>query len=250
VISAVPAFQDNYIWIIQDSKQQAATVVDPGDAAPVIAFLKAHRLALEAVLITHHHADHCGGLEALLLYAFENDPERSIPVYGPANEKIVGITHTVKEGDHVDLRATGLTLHVIDVPGHTAGHIAYYGLDSESTPVVFCGDTLFAGGCGRIFEGTPEQMWSSLQKLAALPDATRVYCAHEYTLSNLKFAAHALPDDQAIAQRLALVSIQRAQQQATVPSSIGIEKQSNPFLKCRDAMQFSVMRKQKDNFRG
>lgn len=225
-------------------------MVDPGDAAPVIEFLKTHHLELEAVLITHHHADHCGGLEALLLDAFERHPERTVSVFGPAKEAIVGLTHTVQEGDRVHLRDTGLHLNVMEVPGHTAGHIAFYGADNNSTPVVFCGDTLFAGGCGRIFEGTPEQMWSSLQKLAALPDATRVYCAHEYTLSNLKFAAHALPDDQAIAQRLALVSIQRAQQQATVPSSIGIEKQSNPFLKCTDAMQFSAMRKQKDNFRG
>lgn len=250
MISAVPAFQDNYIWIIQDSKRQSATVVDPGDATPVIDFLNAHGLRLDAVLITHHHADHCGGLEALLHDAFERNPDQHVAVYGPENKAIAGITTIVKENDKVLLHEGTLRLNVLEVPGHTADHIAYVGTNGENTPVLFCGDTLFAGGCGRLFEGTAEQMWESLQKLTVLPDDTAVYCAHEYTLSNLKFAAHVLPNDPAIAQRLGHVAALRAAQQPTVPSLIGIEKQSNPFLKCRDAVEFSIMRKQKDSFRG
>ena len=250
MISAIPAFQDNYIWIIEDARQGLATVVDPGDAAPVISYLKAHGLALDAVFITHHHADHCGGLDALLMFGFEIRPDHPIRVFGPANETIAGITDHMRGGDVVQLATLGLQFKVIDVPGHTAGHIAFFSNHHEASPILFCGDTLFAGGCGRIFEGTAAQLWSSLQTLATLPDDTLVYCAHEYTLSNMKFAAHVYPDDHAITTRLELVRKQRDAQQATVPSRIGIEKLSNPFLRSKDAAEFSAMRKQKDSFRG
>ena len=173
-VTTIPAFADNYLWLIHD--QHNAVVVDPGDAAPVLATLASHKLKLVAILLTHHHADHAGGVPALLK-AF------SVPVYGPAGEKIAGVTHPLRETDTVTVPELGLHLSVIDVPGHTAGHIAYYAAQEQW---LFCGDTLFAGGCGRLFEGTPAQMTVSLDKLAALPDATRVYCAHEYTVSNLR----------------------------------------------------------------
>lgn len=250
MISAVPAFQDNYIWIIQNPTTASATVVDPGDAGPVIAHLQANGLQLEAILITHHHADHCGGVEGLSEYAFATDPSAPVQVIGPSDEPIPSITHRVKENDQVHLPQTGITFRVMDVPGHTAGHVAYFNEISPSGPILFSGDTLFAAGCGRLFEGTALQMWSSLQKLAALPEETLVFCAHEYTLGNLKFAAHFFPSDSPIQQRLQRVQLQRQRQEPTVPSTIGLELQTNPFLRCKDADAFATMRKQKDSFRG
>ncbi|XQU70211.1 hypothetical protein OJJOAM_002942 [Cupriavidus sp. H18C1] len=177
-VEPIPAFQDNYIWAIDDG--HAAAVVDPGEAAPVLAYLARAGLVLGAIVITHHHGDHQGGV-AELLAAWPTGPDgEPVPVIGPAAERIGHRTRAVREGDEVELKAPALRLRVLEVPGHTAGHIAYTGELPGIGPVVFCGDTMFASGCGRLFEGTPAQMLASLDKLAALPDATRVYCAHEY----------------------------------------------------------------------
>lgn len=219
---AVPAFADNYLWLIHDGLH--AVAVDPGDAAPILAALDAHRLSLVAILLTHHHADHVGGVAALL----ERHP---VPVFGPRTEAIAGVTHPLGEGEVVTLPELALQFSVLDVPGHTRGHIAYV------EPVrhwLFCGDTLFAGGCGRLFEGTPAQMTVSLAKLAALPDDTEVYCAHEYTLSNLRFAQHVDPRNAALAARIAVEHRKRERGQPTVPSTIGVEKLTNPFLRYRE----------------
>src|SRR3954463_13588113 len=173
----LPAFQDNYLWLLHD--RQRALVVDPGDAAPVQAFLAREGLRLDAILVTHHHQDHTGGVDALR-------DATGARVYGPARERIPEPLERLSEGDAIEV--LGLRFEVLDVPGHPAGHIAYYCAEVDGAPLLFCGDTLFSGGCGRLFEGTPAQMHASLHKLAALPGTTRVCCTHEYTLSNLKFA--------------------------------------------------------------
>ena len=221
-VTAIPAFDDNYLWLIHD--QEYAAIVDPGDAASVEAALAAHQLKLAAILLTHHHADHAGGVPALLRHW-------NVPVYGPASERIPGISHPLRQGDVVTLTSPELRLSVLDVPGHTAGHIAYV---AESEPWLFCGDTLFAGGCGRLFEGTAEQMTNSLEKSSALPDNTKVYCAHEYTVSNLRFAVAAEPDNPRTAERLTAAQALRARGIATVPSTLGEEKLTNPFLRYRE----------------
>ncbi|MGH8808082.1 MAG: hydroxyacylglutathione hydrolase [Noviherbaspirillum sp.] len=221
-VLTVPAFQDNYLWLVHDGKR--AAVVDPGDAAPILAALEEHRLSLSAILLTHHHADHVGGVPALL-------QRFDVPVYGPRREAIPQITHSLGEGDTVTLPELGLKLSVLDVPGHTRGHIAYFALEQLW---LFCGDTLFAGGCGRLFEGTPEQMVASLGKLAALPDATKVYCAHEYTLSNLRFAQEVEPDNADLQLRVQNEQAKRDRGLPTVPSTIGVEKSTNPFLRYRE----------------
>jgi hydroxyacylglutathione hydrolase len=220
-IIPIPAFADNYVWLLREGR--AAVVVDPGDAAPVQAYLDREGLDLAAIVATHHHGDHVGGIEALVA-------RRHVPVYGPARETIPARTRALREGDGVVLDALGLELCVLDVPGHTAGHIAYTGRVADA-PVLFCGDTLFAAGCGRIFEGTPATMWTSLQKLAALDPATRVFCAHEYTLANLRFAAAVEPANAALAQRQARDAAQRDRGQPTVPSTIADELATNPFLR-------------------
>ena len=218
----MPAFADNYLWLIHD--HQHAAVVDPGDAAPIEATLAAMHLKLGAILLTHHHADHAGGVADLL-------KQWQVPVFGPAREKIAGISHPLTEGDQVALPELGLQLSVLEVPGHTAGHIAYV---ADAQRWLFCGDTLFAGGCGRLFEGTPAQMTASLAKLAALPDDTRVYCAHEYTVANLRFAVAAEPGNAALAHRLAAAQAMRERGEATVPSTLALEKATNPFLRYRE----------------
>jgi len=220
-IIPVPAFGDNYIWIVR--RGAAAVVVDPGDAEPVLAFLAKNRLQPVAILATHHHADHVGGIAALRA-------RFAVPVYGPEREAIPERTHSVRQGDGVALPEIGATLAVLDVPGHTAGHVAYAG-EIAGEPVVFCGDTLFAGGCGRLFEGTAAQMWASLSKLAALPPATRVYCAHEYTVSNLRFAAAVEPGNADLARRREDADARRARGEPTVPSTIADELATNPFLR-------------------
>lgn len=220
-IHGVPAFQDNYLWVM--SRGREAAVVDPGDAAPIEAFLAQQGLTLRAILATHHHGDHVGGLAALAEHW-------KCPVFGPAGERIGGLTRKLAEGDRVEVPGVGVTFDVIDVPGHTAGHIAYVHRD-PADPFVFCGDTLFAGGCGRLFEGTAAQMVASLSKLASLPPQTRVYCAHEYTLANLRFARAVEPDNRALAERQSRESAKRERGEPTVPSTIGVELDTNPFLR-------------------
>lgn len=222
-VRAVPAFRDNYIWMLCGAKHAAArrpvAIVDPGDAAAVLRALAEQDLEPAAILITHHHPDHTGGVQQLLA-RFE------VPVYGPAREAIPAITHPLQEGDRLEI--PGLpALTVLDVPGHTAGHIAYAGRG-----LLLCGDTLFAGGCGRLFEGSAEQLYGSLQKIASLPDDTWIYCAHEYTLANLKFAVEVEPDNPVLQSRLEQTRRQRQAGEATVPAELGMEKRTNPFLRC------------------
>lgn len=220
-VLALPAFQDNYLWLIHDGVH--AAIVDPGDAAPVLAALEQHHLTLKAILLTHHHADHTGGVPALLRHA-------DVPVFGPRADGIDAVTVPLAEGDLVQVPGLELTLRVLDVPGHTRGHIAYV-RETPGAHWLFCGDTLFGAGCGRLFEGTPGQMADSLGKLAALPENTEVYCAHEYTLSNLRFAQAAEPGNADVAARLEQDGACRAQGKATIPSTIGKERRTNPFLR-------------------
>jgi hydroxyacylglutathione hydrolase len=220
-IIPIPAFADNYIWLARE--EGVVAVVDPGDAAPVIAHLEREGLAPAAILATHHHGDHVGGIRDLLA-------RWSVPVFGPAREAIPGRTHALAEGDSIVVPGIGLALSVLDIPGHTAGHIAYVG-----ERIVFCGDTLFAAGCGRLFEGTPAQMVSSLDKLSALPEATRVYCGHEYTLANLRFALAVEPGSAALLERQAREQAKRERGQPTLPSTIGEERATNPFLRTGEA---------------
>ena len=218
----VPAFTDNYLWLLHDGKR--AVVVDPGDAEPVFQALQAARLQLESILVTHHHADHTGGVEALR-------QATGATVYGPATERIPKPFQPLREGDSIT--ALGLDFKVLDVPGHTAGHIAFYTPDMQGQPLLFCGDTLFSGGCGRLFEGTPAQMLASLDKLAALPNNTRVCCAHEYTLANLRFALAVEPDNAPLAAYEKHCRELREQGIPTLPASIGQEILINPFLRTR-----------------
>jgi hydroxyacylglutathione hydrolase len=220
----LPAFTDNYIWMVHDERR--ALVVDPGDAQPVLEALQRLSLQLDAILVTHHHGDHTGGVAALRAAT-------GAQVFGPAREPMPQPLTRLAGGDKVE--ALGLSFQVMDVPGHTAGHIAYFCDHVENAPLLFCGDTLFSAGCGRLFEGSPAQMLASLDALAALPGATRVCCAHEYTLSNLKYACAVEPHNQALADYLASAISLRLQQQPTLPSSISLEQQINPFLRTRQA---------------
>ncbi|HEY5799502.1 MAG TPA: hydroxyacylglutathione hydrolase [Burkholderiaceae bacterium] len=216
-VLAVPAFKDNYLWLLVQGTQ--AVVVDPGDAAPIQQVLQEKNLSLSAILLTHHHADHVGGVPALA-------KAWQAPVYGPDNPTITGITHVLREGDSVEV--LGIRFAVLAVPGHTLDHIAYHDAAGQR---LFCGDTLFAGGCGRLFEGTPRQMAASLAKLAALPGDTAVYCAHEYTLENLRFARAAEPNNAALTARSADEQRKRDAGIPTVPSTIARELATNPFLR-------------------
>ena len=249
----VRALEDNYVWLIRVDAARAA-VVDPGEAAPVLAALAHLRLTPAAILCTHHHGDHTGGVAELAA-------RYSVPVYGPARERIPALTHPLKEGDRVAL--PGLTLDVLDIPGHTAGHIAYHG-----GGLLFCGDTLFSAGCGRLFEGAAEQLHAALMRLAALPEATAVYCGHEYTLANLRFAAAVEPDNAQVRDYLEKAAALRARNLPTLPSSIGLERRVNPFLRAgvpavrraaedhtggrlnSEAAVFAALRRWKDEFRG
>jgi hydroxyacylglutathione hydrolase len=229
-IIPIPAFRDNYIWAIRDGGR--AAVVDPGDAAPVRDWLARERLELSAILATHHHADHVGGIDALVT-------GREIPVYGPAGEAIPHRSHALREGDEIDVAGVALRLRVLDIPGHTAGHIAYVG-DNGGVPVAFVGDTLFAAGCGRLFEGTPAQMSTSLAKLAALAPSTEIYCGHEYTLANLRFARAVEPSSAALVEREAREKAKRDRGLPTLPSTIGDERATNPFVRAGEPSVWSA----------
>jgi hydroxyacylglutathione hydrolase len=221
----LPAFADNYIWMLHDTR--SALVVDPGDAAPVFDALQRSHLQLAAILVTHHHADHTGGVAALR-------NATGAKVFGPAHERIPQPFTPLAQGDGID--ALGLHFEVIDVPGHTAGHIAYFlPAGDPAAPLVFCGDTLFSGGCGRLFEGTPAQMLASLDALSALPDDTRVCCAHEYTLSNLKFARAVELGNAELAHYTAQCEAARARSEPTLPSRLATERRVNPFLRSRES---------------
>ncbi len=217
-ISALPAFTDNYIWLLQDAQTRRVAVVDPGDAAPVLDWLEQHpQWTLSDILITHHHHDHVGGVDQLKTVT-------AAKVYGPASEKIPARDVALHDNDRITV--LGWAFDVYSVPGHTLGHIAFY-----HQGVLFCGDTLFAAGCGRLFEGTPEQMHSSLTRLAALPAETLVYCTHEYTQSNLKFAQAVEPHNADIAERVENVHQLRARGEMTLPSNLALELRTNPFLR-------------------
>jgi hydroxyacylglutathione hydrolase len=215
----VPAFEDNYIWLIRASGSDRVAVVDPGDAAPVRETLARLRLTPAAILCTHHHGDHVGGVAELAA-------SYKVPVYGPARERIPAVTHRLQDGEHIALDGLGFEFDVLDVPGHTAGHIAYYGHGG-----LFCGDTLFSAGCGRLFEGTADQLHRSLGRLASLPPDTAVYCAHEYTAANLRFALAVEPGNSRAHHYQEQVRAQRARQSPTLPSALALEREVNPFLR-------------------
>jgi len=219
-IVPLSAFSDNYIWTLRRGK--VAAVVDPGEAQPVKDYLAREGLRLVAILATHHHPDHVGGIADLVAMG-------KVPVFGPRGEPIPELTHPVGQGDAVDIPELKAQFSVLDIPGHTRAHVAYYGLES-----LFCGDTLFACGCGRVFEGTPAQMLDSLSKLAALPDATKVYCGHEYTLANIKFARAVDPGNRELAAREQRATKLRAAGRPTLPSTLGEERATNPFLRCAE----------------
>jgi hydroxyacylglutathione hydrolase len=221
-ILALPAFDDNYIWLLRANGHVA--VVDPGDAAPVLQHLAQSGDRLCAILATHHHGDHVGGVAELLAHA-------AVPVFGPAVENIAGVSHALAGGEHITVPGIAADFEVIAVPGHTRGHLAYYGPSLGAAGALFCGDTLFGAGCGRLFEGTPAQMQDSLARIAVLPAPTLVYCAHEYTQSNLRFAAAVEPGSLAVQKRSAEVAVARAARQSTVPTRIDVELETNPFLR-------------------
>jgi hydroxyacylglutathione hydrolase len=214
------AFTDNYIWTIRDARH--AAVVDPGDAAPVLDFLKREKLELVAILNTHHHADHVGGNHELLRHA-------KVPVFGPHDARIPEVTHRLADGECMTLPHFGIEFEVMEIPGHTRTHIAFHG-----GGMLFCGDTLFAVGCGRLFEGTPQQMHDSLAKLMRAPDTTRVYCGHEYTLSNIRFAKAADPANRMLQELEPTAQQLRDKGLPTLPSTIAQERATNPFVRCHE----------------
>lgn len=230
---ALPAFTDNYIWMLHDGRH--AVVIDPGDAAPVVAALEAQGLELAAILVTHHHPDHVGGVDELR-------PHLRGPVYGPATERIPAPFVPLSGGASIEV--LGQRFDVIDVPGHTAGHIAYLQRGAAHGALLFCGDTLFSAGCGRLFEGTPAQMAASLARLAALPDDTRVCCTHEYTLANLRFAAAVEPANADIARHTADCRARRDAGEPTLPSTLECERRINPFLRCTEPAVVAAARAQ------
>ncbi len=220
-VTPIPAFNDNYIWMLShENAPKQVVVVDPGDAQAVIDVLKNQELTLEAILITHHHQDHTGGVAALA-------NQYSIPIYGPANSPFTGITHPLEDGDTIQVLNTALSIKA--VPGHTLDHIAYF--SEQDTPQLLCGDTLFLAGCGRLFEGTAQQMLSAMNYFKSLPDSTQVYCTHEYSLANLAFANAVEPNNEAIQSCIESCEALRAENKPTLPSSIAQEKSINPFMR-------------------
>ena len=256
-ITPISAFSDNYIWMIANPDNSSAFLVDPGDGKVALKALEAAGLTLAGILITHHHPDHVGGLDKLLA-------RTDVPVYGPYNPAIGQINCRVKQGDSVAVLGAEFT--VMEVPGHTLDHIAYYSEDTGQTPVLFSGDTLFAGGCGRVFEGDPAMMCRSLLSLRSLPEQTLIYCAHEYTLGNLDFALAVEPQNQRLNERIQADQQRRTNKIPTVPSTLAMELATNPFLRCdqnsvihsvqdklskgatEQAEVFAAVRDWKDNF--
>ncbi len=220
-IIPIPAFKDNYIWLVINSQLGQAIAIDPGDASPVLSFLEKHHLTLVGILVTHKHADHTAGISKLL------DVYPGIDIYAHPIENISLTTHPVQQDEVITIEGWPITFKVIHIPGHTLGHVAFY-----ASPALFSGDTLFGAGCGRIFEGTAEEMFRSLNKLMALPDETLIYCGHEYTLANLNFALHVEPDNEDIRERIKLVEKLRLNNKPSLPSTMISEKQTNPFLRC------------------
>ena len=237
-IVAVPAFADNYLWLIHDEDSGETAVVDPGDPAPVLAEAGRRGWRITKILNTHWHPDHTGGNLAI-------KQATGAEIWGPAGEngRVPGLDHPLAEGDRISIG--GHSAEVWEVPGHTLGHIAYIFADDE---IAFVGDTLFAMGCGRLFEGSPEQMHRSLGRLAELPEATQLYCAHEYTLANARFAAHAFPENKEIAERLRHVEQERSEARPTVPTTVALERTTNPFLLAGDVEEFAELRREKDSF--
>lgn len=219
-VTPIPAFNDNYIWALADGASDRIAVVDPGDAAPVQQYLRTHGLRFGAILITHHHHDHTGGVARLLA-------EYPVPVYGPHHSPFGGIDHKLRDGDSIEL--FGQRLEVREVPGHTLDHISYF--SAKGGGQLFCGDTLFLAGCGRLFEGTAAQMQQAMDYFHSLPDSTEVYCTHEYSLANLAFAQAVEPANADIQSELARCRTLRANGHPTLPSHIGTEKRINPFMR-------------------
>jgi hydroxyacylglutathione hydrolase len=258
-VSMIKAFSDNYIWAISSNSGNKLALVDPGDADVCIEYIEQQNMQLSTILITHHHADHVGGINKLVAYC--QSKQWPLTVYGPESENIPHCDIALNESHKVNLADLVLEFTIFDLPGHTSGHIAYLSQDN-----LFCGDTLFSGGCGRLFEGTPSQMLSSLEKLSALPERTHVYCAHEYTLANLNFALSVEPSNSELVHYYNQVIQKREKDIATIPSSIMLEKKINPFLRCHKASlmtsasefsgdevddklkTFSIIRAWKDNF--
>ena len=256
-ITPIPAFKDNYLWLIE--AEGHCYIIDPGDGGAVKKWLKKRHQSLSAILITHHHNDHIGGIEELL-------GDYAVPVYGPESPRIPQITHFLHEGQSLSL--PGLPLTVMEIPGHTMDHIAYFVDINGQDPLLFCGDTLFAGGCGRIFDGTPTLFHQSLIKIGQLPGNTRVFCAHEYTLANLRFAQAVEPDNSDLAHRIPVEQQKRQLGQPTIPTTIAAELATNPFLRCQlesvktsveeyygavtssDLEVFTLLRQWKDHFTG
>lgn len=228
-ITAINAFSSNYIWVINHHSANYIALIDPGDADVCIDYIEKNNKTLTDILITHHDHDHINGINKLVEYA--KLKKQPITVYGPKAQIIPHCHYKLSDGDKVHLTTFDLTFNVIETPGHTLGHIVYYH-ELETQRMLFCGDTLFSGGCGRIKEGTSEQLFKSLNKLATLPDNTAVYCAHEYTLANLDFALKLEPNNQALTNYFAHVTSLRQQYKNTLPSTIGLEKKVNPFLRC------------------
>lgn len=221
-ILTIKAFEDNYIWLIKNSQSQHCIVIDPGDASPVLKVLESQQLIVDAILLTHHHNDHTGGVEALL-----SAQDESIELY--SKDKLFPQSRLVDNGQVLTFFDGQFSLQVMEMPGHTLDHVGYY---NES--YLFCGDTLFSGGCGRLFEGTHDQMHTALNRIAELADETEVYCAHEYTQANLKFALQVDSKNQHLLDYIRVVSKKRQQGLPTIPTTIGLEKQINPFLRCQD----------------
>lgn len=236
-VSAIPAFSDNYIWMICDPHSPSVYVVDPGDAEPVKQRLESENRTLAGILVTHWHGDHIGGINSLLA-------AHDVPVIGPDSDNIPQVTVKVHEGEQVDI--FGHSFSVLEVPGHTLDHIAFFA-ENDAKPLLFCGDTLFAGGCGRMFEGTAEVFHHSLAKLKSLPANTRVFCAHEYTQANLRFAKAVEPANKSLLARIEDVAKARNRGLATVPSSLEMELQTNPFLRADQATVVNAAEMQSKN---